>query len=540
LREAASRPGERRRLEADLVRLRRFTPDGLDSLRGTEERIKRLGEEKEKIRAALEAAEDGFRRHLEEKTRGEEERDRLERARALAEALKASLGDRERLVERKTVTVLRVPLLAAALLFLGAGLASFFLLPREYAAGSLVAGVSLFAAAGAFAFHRETREDTRRFDGALAQAAWRWEAETGESWKGLGYEAILVALDRAAEKAVSAAEKFRALRDAAAAAEGRQASLGAAFRKADGEHQETIREARSFLDGAGAADLAEYAQGLVLRRQGEERLAGVDRLLREGRDKYGASTDDELEALLMRRAEDLGREAADRELSDGEVRALESRLRERKTELDGLQATERSALGDVSLKLGAVRERFRGLPERISQGERETAWMELRLREIGLEKKAIDIARSIYSSLAEDGDVMLGELSREISGFFSRFVAEERTVGLGSFSLTVAKIQDGEGGRREGELLSSGTRDAFLLAARLALARKSAPPDGRALVVLDEPFMALDRPRTSRALEALKDFHRETGWQIVLFSKDETLEKQAQEIFGGLLRVNRL
>jgi uncharacterized protein YhaN len=87
-------------------------------------------------------------------------------------------------------------------------------------------------------------------------------------------------------------------------------------------------------------------------------------------------------------------------------------------------------------------------------------------------------------------------------------------------------------------MLSSGTRDAFLLAARLALARKST--GRRALIVLDEPFIALDRKRTGRALSVLKAFFEKTGWQIILFTKDEALEKQVRAVFGENLLVHEL
>jgi DNA repair exonuclease SbcCD ATPase subunit len=113
-------------------------------------------------------------------------------------------------------------------------------------------------------------------------------------------------------------------------------------------------------------------------------------------------------------------------------------------------------------------------------------------------------------------------------------------VGLKAFALDSADVADGDGGARPEEFLSAGTRDAFLLAARLTLARKSVAAGGRALVVLDEPFIALDRARTARALDVLKEFHETAGWQIVIFTKDEVLEKQAEKVFGGLLTVTRL
>ena len=233
LRRIASRPGERRKLAADLIPLRRFTPEGWIPS-GDGGRDRRLAAEKEKARAVLDAAEENLRRGLEEKARAEEEKNRLEKTRVLAEVLKSSIGDREKLVERKTAVVLRPVLLTAAVLFLAAGAASFFLLPPAYAPAGLAAGAAIFVVAGAFSFPREVREDTRRFEEALASAGLRWRTGTGESWEGLGYEAILVSLDRAAERAARAEETFTNRRDAAAA-ESRVADLRSSFRKSDEE-----------------------------------------------------------------------------------------------------------------------------------------------------------------------------------------------------------------------------------------------------------------------------------------------------------------
>jgi DNA repair exonuclease SbcCD ATPase subunit len=104
----------------------------------------------------------------------------------------------------------------------------------------------------------------------------------------------------------------------------------------------------------------------------------------------------------------------------------------------------------------------------------------------------------------------------------------------------IAEIKDATGSARSKDFLSTGTRDAFLLTARLVLAEKSLNKDNRAIIVLDEPFLALDRQRTGRALEILKKFHRDTDLQIVIFTKDEETEKQARAIFGKDLCIHKL
>ena len=45
--------------------------------------------------------------------------------------------------------------------------------------------------------------------------------------------------------------------------------------------------------------------------------------------------------------------------------------------------------------------------------------------------------------------------------------------------------------------------------------------------MLDEPFYTLDPERERAALKLLSAFQAETGWQIILFTKDEKLAKAA-------------
>ena len=74
-------------------------------------------------------------------------------------------------------------------------------------------------------------------------------------------------------------------------------------------------------------------------------------------------------------------------------------------------------------------------------------------------------------------------------------------------------------------------RDLFMLAARLTIARRSRlGPEGLApaLLVLDEPFYTLDTERERLALKLLGNFHKSTGWQIIILTKDAALPAAAK------------
>ena len=59
-----------------------------------------------------------------------------------------------------------------------------------------------------------------------------------------------------------------------------------------------------------------------------------------------------------------------------------------------------------------------------------------------------------------------------------------------------------------------------------AVARlETSPPE---LLVLDEPFCTMDTSRRDLALRLLAHFHADTGWQIILLTKDAALPAAAR------------
>lgn len=105
-----------------------------------------------------------------------------------------------------------------------------------------------------------------------------------------------------------------------------------------------------------------------------------------------------------------------------------------------------------------------------------------------------------------------------------------RAVALLGLDQKQIQVDDAAGGRRALDNLSSGTQDAVVLAAKLALALKTRG-EGKGLLVLDDPFLAMDRQREERALRMLQDFHLRHGWQIILLTKDAHLRDGMVRLF---------
>jgi DNA repair exonuclease SbcCD ATPase subunit len=216
-------------------------------------------------------------------------------------------------------------------------------------------------------------------------------------------------------------------------------------------------------------------------------------------------------------------------LPEPEIRSLES---------------ERAALQDTRARLGRDRERakeeadqergsIRGslaeLPQRILARERDVAACRADLARMERARKAAAIARDLFAEIARDSDVLMEQLAAEIASTYGDLVGGPRAVRLAAFDLQTARAVDAGGTQRSLDALSSGTRDLFLLAARLALAARSR--SGRALIVLDEPFQAIDDDRAGRALSLLRRFQQQRDWQILLLSKDDAAAALLRSVF---------
>jgi DNA repair exonuclease SbcCD ATPase subunit len=255
---------------------------------------------------------------------------------------------------------------------------------------------------------------------------------------------------------------------------------------------------------------------------------------------YSAASITELEDILVLKRKEITEKITETELPDQELNARRNLFRDTKARREELQREEKETIGSFSLNLGTVRGQLRGLPEKIAALEKGMLDRENVLAEKNRELRAAQIARELFDSIAEDSSFIFEKLSCEIGETFSALTEAGRKVSMKNYSAADTSVSDAQNASRNNSLLSAGTRDAFLLAARLVLAQKSLDKGQRALIVLDEPFLTFDKPRIHRALSVLREFHQTTLWQIILFTKDEETANQAVTAFGSSIRVHRL
>jgi len=537
LKETLSNISERRRKKDELDKYSRFDPVILESLKKLETEARRFGTEADKAAALEEDARRALADCTEEKSRLEAEKSHGDPERILAGLLKDNILQQEKLVSIKTRRIWRKPFLVAAGLFLIAGIVAFFLTPHNWVILAAALGAAILCIS--IASTRQSWEDKSALDEALRAAREKWKKETGQD-PGPNYGDVLAAFDKAAEKSRAVAEGYA--RAAARAAELEQKVNAFALQKkqANDSTDAAQRQMRSRLEEAGTTDIAGYIACLETKKNTLERCRELDVKLKNTLAEHGAASHSELEDSINRKISEISGNITEEELKAPELRVKENLLRETKANLEVLRREEMENLGSFSKELGTIGERLRGLPEKIADCEKGIGERENRLAEINRHLRAAKIAQELFASIAEDSSLMLEGLSSEIGVLFSTMTETARAVSMGNFSMANVNVDDAQGTSRDSSFLSAGTRDAFLLAARLVLARKSLDSGARAIIVLDEPFLALDKPRTGRALSILKEFQRETLWQLVLFTKDEETVNQARAVFGSDLCVHEL
>jgi DNA repair exonuclease SbcCD ATPase subunit len=347
-------------------------------------------------------------------------------------------------------------------------------------------------------------------------------------------------------------DELQRRRIAADQAETRRAELREAFALREQEEraaQETITTRRQAAADAEAAlhgwltprglrsrdDLVELLSRKQTAAQEVQRLTEK---LAELVSRYEVGDVAELRAYADRHLKALDEQGVPNQgRSDAELRRLQAKIGQLQAQLQQVQETRARLAAQLHREQGEITGSLGKLPQNIADAERHLGTVEKRLAELRLEREAAAIARDIFQAIDEDSEAVLVSLAREISTLFGELVPEVREVRIPSLTENALSLQDAGGTVRRIPHLSHGTRHAFALAARLILAERAAEEPG--VLVLDEPFHALDHGRTRNALGLLRRFQERNGFQLVLFTKDEALVAATEEEFPEAV-TNRL
>ncbi|HCC47068.1 MAG TPA: hypothetical protein DEQ38_02970 [Elusimicrobia bacterium] len=293
--------------------------------------------------------------------------------------------------------------------------------------------------------------------------------------------------------------------------------------------QAAAEAAAAWLKAHGCAAEDEYQAKLTEHQKLAARSADLHSRVIVYLQRNSCETIDELKDKLFTEKETLDRKGVNSaKASEPELERLKQRTASLGKAVHALEA-EAAELKAALGKASAVAEaKLEGLPGRINQAETDIASAKDEIAGLDLQIQAHMLAAEVFNKLAEKSTVAFELLSKEVAAALGE-VLPGSEAHFGSFDACEAALKDAGGRLREIKHLSSGTRDLFMLAARLIMAKKARlNPDGTlspALLVLDDPFYTLDPDRERAALKLLGDFQRDTGWQIIIFTKDAGLAK---------------
>ncbi|MCB1306799.1 MAG: AAA family ATPase [Leptospiraceae bacterium] len=290
-------------------------------------------------------------------------------------------------------------------------------------------------------------------------------------------------------------------------------------------------------------------QGVVDRDAYLRAITHYEQMLGE-REQLGQSlavqSTDERERLrseLERRLRNLDAEgilADDAPLEESAFRKLKARAEQIQSDLAGHMRTESRLAGEHGSDSGAVQATSDRLVSEIIQLEERVRRLQREIDAHMLDRSAAAIARDLFRELGEDQSRMLDTLLADVGRIAGSILQRGEDVVTGSdeeqagLSSEIFRLRDAGGEHRSLRQLSSGTRDALVLALRIGLAMRSwNRPESPGFLVLDDPFLTLDAGRTEQCIRYLYDFQRQSNWQIVLFTKEAVVRDLCLDIFGN-------
>lgn len=149
-----------------------------------------------------------------------------------------------------------------------------------------------------------------------------------------------------------------------------------------------------------------------------------------------------------------------------------------------------------------------------------------KLKELEKRQSALNITKKIFEEIKNESEDIFLSIQGEITKFLKELFPSPRKVEI--IDPKNISMEDQYGNVRQLENLSLGTRDAFYLAAKLALAEKN--NKDIKIFLMDEPFASFDSERSKLFMDIIKQYIK-MDWQFFIFSKDTSLkDKIPQDI----------
>lgn len=315
------------------------------------------------------------------------------------------------------------------------------------------------------------------------------------------------------------AEKKEYLSQASMEAENLRQQIQSWFQERNVKNRDHYLEMRS-----AASSMGEKIQETQLRIE----AISIDKSL----DRFA------LKAECSRKLEMMDREnIADEGISYNKKEQLKRELDEARRQLQD-QTNRSSALrSTISESSGELRVEMQRLGEEMVHTREEIQKTKARLASIELDRQAAEYAIFLLKTIQDETGNLFKKLGQDLTESFGGFFPEIRSVHVEDLREDKISIQDSGGTVRPLAHLSSGTRDAFVFATRLAFLARVGNPD-KAPLVCDDPFLTLDPDRVEKGLQMLHNFQERTGYQIFFFTKDPYTGKLIEKLWKDVKTID--
>jgi DNA repair exonuclease SbcCD ATPase subunit len=247
---------------------------------------------------------------------------------------------------------------------------------------------------------------------------------------------------------------------------------------------------------------------------------------------------------LMALAEGIDRDETERKLnafdkvgigvegkSEAEIQLLRRKVEGLRSEISKLKETVEQQSGRSGREIGHVLGQLKGLPEEIQRLEVECRRFERHLADAHRDMNAAAIAKDLFEELNRESDIQMEEVSGWAQEYLHQILTPDSRVVADDLDENLIEVTDAGGVLRPVTNLSRGTREAFIIAARLALAEHA--DVGQRVLILDEPFLSLDEERERKAVQMVHTFQEKNDWQVIFLTKQAHIRELVEKTFGG-------
>ena len=281
-----------------------------------------------------------------------------------------------------------------------------------------------------------------------------------------------------------------------------------------------------------------YFKSLHNKKDLESKMVDLENKLIRSVTQYGVRNLGELSRHIEHKIIEINNDpVSEAALTQPEMKNLENTVNELKDRKEAVKG-ELSGVGrNLAEKNTVIKLDIGRLSKKQLINEKKIQTLETEKEKKRLEMDSLRLLKSIAEEIDSDAGQKFQALSEGINHYIEIILGSKREIVFDDLSdVGSIKCHDYYGEALGVDQLSSGTRDVFALSARLAFLEK-VEPLGDVFLILDDPFVFMDRARQTNAFTAIKSFYEKLNLPILFFTKDEVTKNEFCEVFANAKEI---